>query len=65
MPALERDREEHIISWANYVRSNSGWKKIHTEFIDAQYQKYYDFLDRLLKQANGREKLRQLMKNRM
>ncbi len=43
--------------WAEYVRTHANWKKIHTEFIDAQYEKHADFLKRLTKTPNGKKKI--------
>ena len=51
-------RIESIERWANFVKNNPlSWKKIHTEFIDSQFQKSEDFIKRLLKQKNGVKKV--------
>lgn len=55
-------RMEQVKRWANYVRSHKDWKKIHTDFINAQFIKYSRFLKRILKTQDGKEKLRLLMK---
>lgn len=51
-----------VARWAEYVRSHKDWKKIHTDFINAQFIKYSGFLKRILKTPNGREKLKLLTK---
>ncbi len=48
---------EHVERWANYVKSNPDWKKLHTAFINAQYAKHDAFLRRLLKTPGGKEKV--------
>ena len=53
-------RELHMDSverWAEYIKTNPGWRKIHNQFIDAQYEKAYAFLDRLAKTPGGKEKI--------
>ncbi len=52
---LHRD---FIERWAEFVRENPGkWKREHTEFIDAQFQKNEDFIKRLLKTKDGKKKV--------
>lgn len=51
------ERMEAVIRWANYVRNNKNWKKEHTKFINAQFEKTYAFIRRLAKQKNGKEKI--------
>lgn len=59
-------RETHmdfIERWAQFMREHpTEWKKIHTEFINAQFTSHEQFLERLLKQPNGKEKIRELYK---
>lgn len=62
MQNLNKSRDEQIIRWANYVRSHKDWKRAHTEFINAQFIKYSNFLKRIAKTENGKEKLRLLAK---
>lgn len=51
--------------WANYVRTNpKKWKKVHTEFIDAIFDKHYQFRERLLKTPQGKRKLEELYESR-
>lgn len=53
----DKSHEKHLEDWANYVKNNSDWKKIHTKFINAQFEKANDFIKRLIKQKGGKEKL--------
>jgi len=50
---------EQIERWAKFVRENdiSVWKKIHTEFIDALFEKNERFLRELAKTKEGKEKI--------
>ena len=51
-------RMEQIERWANFVRNNpNGWKKIHTKFINAQFEKQRNFIKRLLEEPDGFEKI--------
>ena len=61
---MPSQREEHIIKWANYIRTHKDWKKLHTEFINAQFIKHENFIKRLLKTPNGKEKFDLLIKNK-
>ncbi len=49
---------EEIDRWVKYIKDNPDkWKKIHTKFINAQFSKTYKFIERLLKEPKGREKV--------
>jgi len=54
-------RDQQIIGWATYIKTHPDWKKIHTEFINAQFIKHRSFLKRLLKTPNGKDKLKLLL----
>ena len=54
---MNKERIEQIERWAEYVRNNKDWKKIHTPFINAQFQKSMEFYKRLAKQKCGKEKI--------
>ena len=58
------DRQSHleqIDRWAEFMRNNPDkWKKIHTEFINALFQKNKEAMQRLLKQPNGKQKIIEL-----
>ena len=47
-----------IDRWIQYMKEHpSTWKKMHTEFINAQFEKSEAFINRLLKEPNGKEKI--------
>lgn len=49
---------EEIDRWVRFMKENPGtWKKVHTEFINAQFEKQQAFVKRLLKEPNGRQKV--------
>lgn len=49
---------EEIDRWIKYMKEHpDSWKKVHTEFINAQFEKSYAFMKRLLKEPNGKQKL--------
>lgn len=60
------DRTSHrdqVERWALFVREHPlEWKKIHTEFIDALFQKQEEIIKRLLQQPNGKQKIIELYK---
>ena len=56
----DRTHQEHLEQWAEYVKNNPDWKKHHTEFINAQFDKAYQFIERIKKQKGGKEKIVQL-----
>jgi len=52
---------EQIERWGKFVKENpNNWKKEHSEFIDAQIKKSWEFYDKLEKTKNGKEKIKQL-----
>lgn len=57
-------RETHINfieRWADFMKQHpTEWKKIHTEFINSQFTSHAQFLERLLQQPQGKEKIRKL-----
>jgi len=57
---MNKDRLEQIDRWAEYVKCNKDWKKLHTEFINAQFQKSEDFYKRLAKTKEGKKKIIEL-----
>ena len=49
---------DHIERWAAYMRAHpTEWKRIHTAFIDAQFAKHREVLERLRKLPDGRERI--------
>lgn len=53
----DKTHMEQVERWARFVKSNSNWKKIHTKFINAQYEKAEEFIKRLSKEKGGSEKI--------
>lgn len=54
----DKSHGDQIERWAKFMIENPDkWKKIHTEFINAQFQKSEDFIKRLAKTQNGKEKI--------
>ena len=51
---------DSVIRWANYVKDNPNWRKYHTEFINAQFENSYRVIFELLKQPNGKDKIKKL-----
>lgn len=52
---------DQIERWAHFVRENpTRWKKIHTDFINAIFQKNEDVIKKILEMPNGREKIIEL-----
>ncbi|MBS3174737.1 hypothetical protein J4440_02555 [Candidatus Woesearchaeota archaeon] len=39
------------------MNKNENWKEVHTEFINSQFEKAYNFIEELLKEENGEEKI--------
>ncbi len=55
------EHSEQIQRWANFVRDNPNkWKPIHTEFINAIFEKQDEFLKEMKKTKEGRDKLKKL-----
>ena len=53
-------RERHgefIDRWVAYVKTHPDWKKIHTQFINAQFAKHRAILEQLRKTPEGRAKI--------
>ncbi|NQV91319.1 hypothetical protein HQ489_02500 [Candidatus Woesearchaeota archaeon] len=60
---MRSSHNDQIERWAKYVRAHpTTWKRTHTEFINAIFDKHEQFKQRLLKTRNGKEKLEQLYK---
>ena len=57
----DKTHMEFVDSWAEFIRNNPDkWRKIHTEFINAQIMMHTKFLERLKKTPGGREKIIEL-----
>ncbi len=60
---MRKTHQDFIQRWAAFMKEHpTEWKKIHTEFIDAQFQSHEQFLERLLQQPDGKKKIRALYK---
>ena len=54
----DKTHMEQVERWAYYVRDHpNDWKKPHTEFINALFKKQEDFIKRLAKTKEGKEKI--------
>jgi hypothetical protein len=55
---MRKTHLDFIGRWVTFMRENpTKWKKIHTEFINAQFQKNEEFLQRLRKMPKGKQKI--------
>lgn len=64
----DKSHGDFIERWAEFVRTHPNeWKAIHTQFIDAQYEKAFRVINELKKTKEGRAKLVELygIKNRI
>ena len=61
-------REEHmeqVERWAHFVKENPAkWKKSHTEFINALFEKHYSFLKKNFKNQKRWGKLKKIIKKK-
>ncbi|MDO8481173.1 MAG: hypothetical protein Q7S65_05175 [Nanoarchaeota archaeon] len=49
---------DEIDRWVKYMKAHPDtWKKIHTQFINAQFEKAYAFMERLKRQPGGKAKI--------
>jgi hypothetical protein len=49
---------EEIDRWVRFMKEHpKGWKKVHSEFIDAQFDKSTKFMNRLALSKGGRDKI--------
>ncbi|MGM5484070.1 MAG: hypothetical protein ACQER9_04110 [Nanobdellota archaeon] len=52
---------EEIQRWVNFMKQNpKTWKKYHTKFINSQFKKQKEFMERLIKTPKGEEKLKKI-----
>lgn len=54
---MRASHQEQIERWANFVRTNPDWKKTHTSFINALFEKNREILQKLLATPEGKEKV--------
>jgi hypothetical protein len=57
---MQTKLDDPVARWAEYVLTHPDWKKIHTQFINAQFEKSHEFYKRLAKTNSGQEILREL-----
>lgn len=49
---------EQIDRWIAFMETHpDAWKKIHTQFINAQFSKAYAFIERLKKEKDGKKRI--------
>lgn len=54
----DKTHTEFVEKWAKFVRDNPNkWQEPHAKLIDSQILMNRDFLKRLSKEKNGREKI--------
>ncbi len=59
----DKTHNDFIERWAKFVKENpTKWQKEHTKFINSQFQMAYDFIERLKKTKNGKEKIKKIYK---
>ena len=56
----DKTHVEFIERWSDFVKTNPEWKKHHTDFINAQYDKFITFINELSKTKEGQEKILEL-----
>ncbi len=54
---MRKSHLEQVERWANFVRTNSEWRKIHNQFINSLFRNNENFIKKLLKTPNGKEKI--------
>ena len=58
---MRTEHQDQVERWAHFVKDNpTKWKTIHSEFINAIFDKHEQFKVRLLKTPQGKEKLAKL-----
>ncbi|MBI4360355.1 hypothetical protein HY572_01125 [Candidatus Micrarchaeota archaeon] len=58
---MNPERIQQIDRWAQYVKKSRGaWKKEHTAFINAQFEKSEAFYRRLAQTPGGKQKINNL-----
>jgi hypothetical protein len=58
---ISKTHDEQIERWAKFVKENpQSWKKEHTEFINAQFEKSWGFYEKLGKLPDGQKKIKEL-----
>ncbi len=54
----DKTHDDFIERWVKFMKENPvRWRRIHAQFINAQFDNAHKFWERLLKTKNGKEKL--------
>ncbi len=57
----DKTHMESVIRWADFVKANPDkWQEMHNKFINAQFDMHEQFLRRILKEDNGKQKIIEL-----
>jgi hypothetical protein len=60
----DKTHMEFVERWANFVKENPNWKKTHTKFINSQFKTSDNFIKKLIKEKNGKDKIIKIYKIR-
>lgn len=52
---------DHVVYWADYVKKNPKWKKMHTDFVDSQLKNRRRVMKELLARKNGKHLVAKLL----
>ncbi len=53
---MRKNHADFIQRWVAFMEKHpQQWKKIHTNFVNSQFEKHTSFLKRLLKEPNSKE----------
>ena len=54
----DKTHMDQVERWAHFVKEHpTEWKAIHTEFINAVYEKAYDSIEKIRRQPDGKNKI--------
>ena len=56
-PMRDPTHADQIERWVEYMKSNPDWKKVHTQFINAQFEMAYRFIEKLAQTEEGQRRL--------
>ena len=55
---MRKGHIEHIERWADYIKKNpKKWRKIHTDFINSQFENSFNKITLLSKTKEGAKKI--------
>jgi hypothetical protein len=52
---------DQITSWAKFIKQTPSWKKLHTEFVDAQLKNRMRIMTELASKKDGKKKVIELL----